>query len=328
MLFLDREAVESLLDTEALVDALAPAMVELSEGSVSVPQRTGAEVRERDAALLVMPGYIPSTGTLVTKLVSVFPGNEGTRLPSHHALLVVFDSDTGVPAAVMDAAYLTEARTAAGSALATRLLARPDASTMAVLGTGVQARSHALAVSRVRPVSEVRIAGRDERKARRLAEELSREIGPRVSAVATYADAVDGAGIVCTTTHAVDPVLRWEWLTPGVHVNAVGLNQAGRELDADTVVNSLVVVESRQAALAPPPSGANDLTWPIRDGVITEDHVHAEIGDLVSGSRVGRTSSSEVTVYKSVGVAVQDAVAAQMVLSAARERGVGVEVAI
>ena len=282
-------------------------------------------VPEREAFLGVMPVHLPESGALASKLVSVFPGNEARGLPSHNALIAVFDPETGAPLALMEGAYITAMRTAAGSALATRMLARADASLLAVVGTGVQARSHGIVVSRVRPVKEVRIAGRSIQKARALAEGLRQVLGLPVEATGSYREALADADIVCTTTHAAEPVVRWEWLKPGAHVNSVGLNPQGREVDEDTVASSLVVVESRQSALAPPPAGANDLLWPIRDGRIAEDHIHAEIGELVAGSRPGRTEADQVTLYKSVGVAVQDAVAAALVLDEARRRGVGVE---
>jgi len=203
------------------------------------------------------------------------------------------------------------------------LLAREDASVLAMLGTGVQARSHARAVVRVRPIAEVRIAGRDQRKAEALATELAPELGIPIHPVGSYQAALEGAEVVCATTHALEPVVRREWLAPGTHVTSVGYNPAGRELDDQTVLDALVCVESRRAALAPVPAGSNDLTQPIRDGLITPDHVHAELGELVAGTKSGRASAEQITLYKSVGVAVQDAAAAALVLSAARETSAG-----
>ncbi|MDA2913476.1 ornithine cyclodeaminase family protein [Acidobacteriia bacterium AH_259_A11_L15] len=326
MLILNRKMVETLLDFDQLLKSLARAMAELSTGSVSMPSRVAATVPEQGGLLAVMPAYLPSSKALEIKLVSIFPKNSGLGLPTHWAVVVVFDPATGSPLALMDGEHITAVRTAAGSALATQLLARSDAEVLAVLGTGVQARSHLRAIPRVRPVREVRIAGRNEQKARALAQEASRELGRPVQAASSYREAVAGADIVCATTHSPDPVVEREWLKPGVHVNSVGFNPKGREIDEDTVADALVVVESREAALAPPPSGANDLTWPIRAGRITEKHIHAEIGELIAGTCTGRSSPEQITLYKSVGVAVEDAVAAQLVLAAARERGVGVEV--
>jgi ornithine cyclodeaminase len=326
VLLLSRRDVDELLDVDALIDALAAAMVDLSTGRASVPHRVGALVDGRDGLLAAMPGYTPSAAALASKLVTLFPHNAGTGLPTHQAVIAVFDPENGRPAALMDGTAITAIRTGAGSALATRLLAREDAATIAILGTGVQARSHARAVTRVRAFEEMRVAGRDRAKAGALAKELADELDLPVRAAASWQEACDGADVVCATAHALEPVVRREWLAPGVHVTSVGYNAKGREVDDATVAEALVVVESRAAALAPFPSGSNDLLQPIAQGLITADHVHAEIGELVDGSKPGRASSEQITLYKSVGVAVQDGAAAALVLRAAREHGAGREV--
>jgi ornithine cyclodeaminase len=327
MLALSRQDVESLLDPRELIDALAIAMADLSAGRASMPNRVAATVAEPGGLLAAMPGYVPSLGALVAKLVTLFPANAGGPLPTHQALLGAFDPETGEPVAVMDATAITALRTAAGSALSTRLLARPEAGVLAIVGTGVQARAHARAIALVRELGEVRIAGRSAAKAEALAGEL-RAQGLPARAWGSAEEAVRGADIVCATTHALEPVIRREWLAPGTHVTSVGYNPDGRELDDATVADALVVVESRATALAPAPAGANDLTQPIRDGVIGPDHVHAEIGELVAGTRSGRTSPAQITLYKSVGVAVQDAAAAALVLARARATGAGARVEI
>jgi alanine dehydrogenase len=324
MLVLGRRDVEELLDLDRLVDRLADALVDLSEGRAVMPPRIAAEVHERDAFLGVMPAYLPSARALATKLVSIFPHNR--RSPTHQALIACFDPEDGAPVALMDATYITEARTAAASALATRLLAVDCAAILAVLGTGVQARAHARAVVRVRPIRFVRIAGRDPSKAARLAAELEGELALDIEAAPTYEAAVGDADVVCACTHSPDPVVRRAWLAPGTHVNSVGFNTAGREVDAETVAQALVVVESRASALAAPPAGANDLVLPLRDGTIPDDHPFVEIGELVSGAVSGRTSPEQITLYKSVGVAVEDAAAAALVLEAAAQRGAGSEI--
>ncbi len=326
MLVLGRSQVEALLDVDTLIDGLASAMTDLTAGRASSPDRVAALVPERDGFLAAMPGRVPSAGALMGKLVSVFPRNAGTPLPTHQALIVVFDPDTGEPVALLDGTAITAARTAACSALSARLLAREDASVLAVLGTGAQARSHAEAMCRVRPIRHIRVAGRDETRAAALAEELTAALGLPVEAAPTYAQALDGADIAAATTHATDPVIRRTWLTPGVHVTSVGFNPAGREIDDATIAEALVCVETRQAALAPFPAGSNDLLDPIRDGVITEAHVHAELGELLDGRKPGRSSRDQITLYKSVGVAAQDAAAAALVVAAARERSIGSEV--
>jgi ornithine cyclodeaminase len=310
VIFLSEAEVRELLDLDELVDALAAAHRDLSAGDASMPPRIAAMVQERQGLLGVMPAYLPSAG-LACKLVTLFPQNIDRH--THQAVIVVFDPETGTPLAVMDGTYITATRTAAGSALATRLLAREDAEVLALLGTGVQAHSHARALPRVRTFSEVRVAGRDRARAEALAD----EIGPHARAVSSYEEAIRGSDVVAATTHATEPIVRREWLSPGVHVNSVGLNPSGREVDEQTVADALLVVESRESALAAPPAGAPELV-----GVRPAD-VHAELGELVAGTRPRRSSQDEITLYKSVGVAVQDVAAAALVLAAAKERSVG-----
>jgi alanine dehydrogenase len=325
MLVLGRSEVEELLDVGALIDELAGAMVDLSTGRASTPNRVAAVVGERDGLLAAMPGYTPAAGALASKLVTLFPHNAGTALPTHQALIAVFDPHTGQPTALLDGNVITAIRTAAGSALATRLLAREDARTLAILGTGVQARSHARALTRLRAFGELRVAGRTRAKADALAEELSGELDLPVHAATSWEDACDGADVVCATTHPVDPVVRRRALAPGTHVTSVGFNPNGREVDDATVAEALVVVESRASALSPSPAGSNDLLQPLERGLIAPDHI-AEVGELIDGTKSGRTSPDQITLYKSVGVAVQDGAAAALVLRAARQRGVGHEI--
>jgi ornithine cyclodeaminase len=326
VLLLSRSEVDELLDLDELIDALAGAMADLSAGRASVPHRVAALVDECEGLLAAMPGFTPSAHALVTKVMSLFLRNAGSALPTHQGVIAVFDPDDGRPLALLDANAITALRTGAGSALATRLLAREDSATLAILGTGVQARAHARTVARVRDFEELRVAGRSRAKAAALAEELAGEFDLPVRAVAIWKQACDGADVICATTHALEPVVRREWLTPGAHVTSVGYNPQGREVDDATVVDALVVVESRAAALAPFPSGSNDLLQPIEKGLISADHIHAEIGELVDGSKPGRSSPEQITLYKSVGVAVQDGAAAALVLRAARARGVGRDV--
>jgi len=328
MLFLNRNEVEALLDLDRLVEALGPAMAELSAGRVSMPPRAVLQVREWGGLLGAMPVYLGSAEILETKLVTVFPENAARGLPSHQAAILVFDARTGSPRALMDGTAITATRTAAGSALATRLLARPEARVMAIAGTGVQARTHAKAIPRVRPIKEIRVVGRDRGRAVALAEEITRGLGIPSKAFDLRREAFAGVDIICATTHSAEPVFKGEWLEPGMHVNSVGLNPNGPELDGEAVRRALVVVETRAAALAPLPSGSTDLLWAIRDGLIGEEHIHAEIGELISGTRPGRTAAGQITLYKSVGVAVQDAVAAHLVLEAAERQGVGRELAM
>jgi alanine dehydrogenase len=324
VLILSGAEVEALLDPADLVDALAAAMAELSGGTASMPHRIAARVPDRDGLLAVMPAYLPSSGTLAVKLVSVFPGNGDLPrpMPSHQAVVCCFDAGTGQPVAIMEGTYLTAARTAAGSVLATRLLARPGSRRAAIIGTGVQARAHAYALDRAGGIGQIVVAGRDPDRARTLAAELDATLRAVVTAVDSAAEAVRNADVVCATTHAAEPVLRLGWLPAGCHLNSVGYNITGcGEVDAATIAGATVLaVESRAVALAEPPAGAVELRG-LRRPVV-------EIGELVSGQATGRTGSGDLTVYKSVGVAVQDAAAAALVLDAARRHGAGCRVEI
>jgi ornithine cyclodeaminase len=325
MLILARDDVERLLDLDRLIDAVADAMVEVSAGTVSMPPRVAASVDKPEGLLVAMPSYLPGAGALATKLVTVFPANRRRGLPSHQAVIAMFEPETGTPLAVMDGEFITAMRTAAGSALSARLLARPDASTLAIVGTGVQARSHGVMLPRVRTFSRGLVAGRDRGKAEKLAADLSEATGILFEAAASFVDAVDRADVVCAATHATEPVVRREWLAPATHVTSVGFNAEGSEIDAALVSGSVVVVESRATSLAPFPAGAVELAAAIRDGSLRADDV-VEIGELVAGVRKGRTADDQITLYKSVGVAVQDAAAAALVLEAARVQGAGTDV--
>jgi ornithine cyclodeaminase len=326
VLVVSRSDVERLLDLDRLRETIARAMADLSAGRASMPARIAATVPERDALLAAMPAYLPSSGALATKLVSLFPRN--TDRPTHQAVIVVFDPKHGTPVALMDGEAITAARTAAGSALATDLLARKDAKNLVVIGAGVQARAHLRAVSRVRAFETIAVAARDPDKAELLASEFEDETGHAARWHDRIELGVSAGDVVCACTHSSEPVVLREWLEPGTHVNSVGYNTAGREVDGATFRDALVVVESRAAALAPPPAGSNDIAMAIAEGAMTREHVYAELGELVSGKRPGRANAEQITLYKSVGVAVQDAAAAALVLERARRDGIGREVEI
>lgn len=317
MLILGRREVEELLDLDALVDSLAVAMSDLSAGRASVPRRNFA-MAGTAGLLAAMPAYLPTQNVLAAKLVLVFPGNLSKGLETHQAVVAVFDPATGVPVALMDGAAITAIRTAAGSALATRLCAREAATVLAILGTGVQARSHARAIPRVRHVTEIVVAGRTPEKVAAFAAEIGARVAP------TYAEAVGAADIICCCTNATEPVVRAEWLRPGVHVNSVGFTK-GPELDPSVFAHALVVVESRAAAIGEFPNGAVDITAAVNQRLLQLADIR-EVGELVRGPGGSRTSEDQVTVYRSVGVAAQDAAAAGLVLAAARVRGAGSEV--
>jgi ornithine cyclodeaminase len=319
VLALSRADVEALIDPDALLDALAAALTELSRGEVSMPPRVAATVDASDGWLGGMLAYVPSAGVIAAKLVSLYPGNARLGRDTHHALVACFDPATGVPLAIMEGASITAARTAGASALSVRLLAREDARTLAILGTGVQAAAHARAVGRLRAWSEIRVWGRDPARAAALAE----RIGANARAVPELDEALDGADVVCAATHADEPVVVRERLSIGTHVTSVGYNRAGREVDGATIRDAHVVLESRDAALAPYPAGSNDIAMAIAEGIVPRDKAFVEIGEILDSRAAGRTERDEITLYKSVGVAAEDAAAAGLVLRAARRQGAG-----
>ena len=309
LLYLSRADVERLLNVDSMLDALGKALIAFSSGTTSVPPRAGARVGAR-GILGAMPGYVPGIA-LEVKLVSVFPANHDHGLPSHQGLIALFDEDTGTPLAVMDGAYITGIRTGGTAAVAARELSRKDASVLAILGAGVQGGSHLETFPRVREFKEIRIASRDIGKAKGLAAR-----NPRAVVVESFEAAVRGADVVACCTDAREPVLRREWLKAGAHVSSVG-GTWGPELDAETIAAGRVFVEWRGAATTPPPAGAAELQG-LDAASLTE------VGEVLAGTRPGRQSAAEITVYKSTGHAVEDAATARLVYDRARAEGVGV----
>ena len=289
MLILGEERVRSLLRMEDLIPAMVGAMRDLSAGKVLQPLRQILPVKEHGGFFGVMPAY---GGALGAKLVTFYPNNQG--LPTHHAMIVLFHPETGEPLVTMDGRLITEMRTAAVSAVATDLLARRDARVLAILGSGVQAQSHLEALRIVRQFREVRVWSP------RHAGEFAKKFG--VAAAASAEDAVCGADVVVVATAATAPVLQGRWLAAGAHINAVGATRPNwRELDDDALRKARIYVESREAASKE--SG----------DVIAAAKPLIELGEVIAGSKSGRESAEEITLYKSVGVAVEDVVAADLV---------------
>jgi alanine dehydrogenase len=309
LLYLSRADVERLLDIDSLLDALGQALVVFSSGITSVPPRTAARVGDR-GLLGVMAGYVPGIA-LEVKLVSVFPANHHHELPSHQGLITIFDEETGTPLAVMDGTYITAIRTGGTAAVAARLLARDDASVLAILGAGVQGASHLETFTRVRDFKEIRIASRNSDTAKALAAQH-----PRAVVANSFEAAVRGADVVACCTDAREPILSREWLKSGVHVSSVG-GTFGPELDGPTIAAGRVFVEWRGAATNPPPAGAVEL-----QGVGPERII--EVGEVLAGTKPGRQTADEITIYKSTGHAVEDAAAARLVYDRAKSEGTGV----
>jgi len=305
LLLLNADDVRNLIDLPTLFGALEAALRALSAGTTSVPPRIVA--RTPDGFLGSMPGYLPGTA-LEAKLVAVFPGNHERGLPSHQALIALFDEETGVPLCVMDGTVITAVRTGATAAVAARALSRDDARTLAILGAGVQGRSHLDAFSNLFELDEIRIASRTARHADELA-----ELDPRAHAVGSFESAVRGADLVCCCTDAAEPVISRAWLGPGAHVSSVGV---GAEIDPATVRAASIFVEWRGAAENPPPTGSAELQG-------LDPSTIAEIGEVLAGKHPGRRSADELTLYKSTGHAVEDAAAARLVFDRARVEGAG-----
>jgi alanine dehydrogenase len=299
--------VARLLDLDQLLGALEAAFKALSAGTASVPPRIAARVP--GGLLAAMPGYVPGLG-LETKLVTVFPGNHDRGLPSHQALIALFDESDGRVLAVMDGTEITAVRTGASSAVAVKALAPEDVRVLAILGAGVQGGTHLRAVTRVRAFSEVRVASRNPEHARRLA-----AAHPGATVAGSFEEAVRGADVVCCCTDASAPVLEAAWLSPGVTVTSVGAAAGGPELPPDVVAMGLLCVESRMA-FQPYPAGAPEL-----QGLDPEAAV--ELGEVLSGTRPGRTAAGPRVVYKSMGHAVEDAAAARLVYDRAEAEGAG-----
>jgi len=297
-MILDEDAVRALLRMDELIPAMANALADLSRGKVVQPMRVMMPVGDHGGFLGLMPAY---GGALGAKLVTFYPSNEG--VPTHHALVLLFRPETGEPLVTMDGRLITEMRTAAVSAVATKLLARPEAAVLAILGSGVQARSHLEALRLVRAFREIRVWS--PRNARAFARQLG------VHAADSAAEAVRGADVVVVATTSRVPVLFGQWLSPGTHINAVGAPRpTWRELDDEILRTARIYVESREAATRE--SG----------DIIAAGRVDAEIGEVVTGAMRGRESAGELTLFKSVGVAVEDVVTADLVYRKARAQRV------
>ena len=312
VLVLSEADVTGLLDLEQLLDALAEALVRLSAGRATAPPRVATWAE--GGGLGAMPVHLPGIA-LGAKLVSVFPANHDRGRPSHQALIALFDPDDGTPLAVMDGTRITAARTGATAAVAAGALARPDAAVLAILGAGVQGRSHLDAFPLVRDFADIRVASRTPAHAEALA-----AAHPAARAVGSFEEAVAGADVVCCCTDAREPILQLGWLAPGAHVSSVG-GSFGPELDPATVRAARVFVEWRGAAANPPPAGAHELQG-LAPGALTE------VGEVLAGTRPGRTSPEELTIYKSTGHAVEDAAAAGLVYRRALATGAGVRVRV
>jgi alanine dehydrogenase len=317
-LIITQREVPALLPMDACTDLMAETLRTLSRGDAVLPLRSATWLPDRSGLLGVMPAYLGAPRSMGLKAVTVMPGNHGTELDSHQGVVLLFEVDHGSLLAVIDGSSITAIRTAAVSAAATRLLAREDAGDLTLLGSGVQARTHLEAMRGVRKLRRVRVWSRNPERARAFAESESKGSSPRVEAVADPRAAVEGADLICTVTASREPVLEGAWIQPGAHVNAVGACFAtGRELDSRAVQRARLYVDRRESTF----HEAGDFLIPRAEGAIGDDHIVGEIGEVLLGKAPGRRGHDEITLFKSLGLAVEDLAAAHHIYSKALEAG-------
>ncbi len=316
MRFIDREEVARRLTYEVCIPIVRSAMIAFSRGETR--QLLRSIIPLADGRLFgVMPGAMGASAPFGAKLISVFPENFALGRQSHQGLVILFEPETGAPVCVVHAGEITAIRTAAASAVATDALARKDARRLAILGYGEQAATHARAISKVRDLESISVWGRSPQRAQAFAERMQKELAVPVVTAITVEDAVAAADIICTVTAAAEPILKGSWVRPGTHVNLVGSGHAGpAEVDHDLVVRSRFVADSREGVLA---QGAEFLRAKAA-GLIDDEHIVAEIGQVLAGEIEGRRSTEEITVYKSLGHVVQDLATAWALYSQAEER--------
>ncbi|MGH7562857.1 MAG: ornithine cyclodeaminase family protein [Gemmatimonadota bacterium] len=316
-----QDEVHALLPMAECVEVVEEALRALAQGDAVLPVRQAMWLQDRSGLLGLMPAHLGPPRTMGIKVISVMPGNHGTELDAHQGAVLLFEAERGRLLAVVDASSITAIRTAAASAVATRALARSDAGDLAILGTGVQARSHLEAMGVVREIRSVRVWSRSAGHARTFARRETD--GLEVRAAATVREAVEGADLVCTTTAATEPVLEGTWLSPGTHVNAVGAClPTTRELDTEAVLRSRFYVDTREGALRE----AGDFLIPKAAGDVDDDHIVGEIGEALIGKVPGRQSPDEITVFESLGIGIYDLAAAHRVWRNAEAAGAGIEV--
>lgn len=324
MLVLSRRDLEALLAPPEVIAAVEEAFRQYARGAYRLLPRQALPLDGRDV-LLLMPSHLPTAEALGTKTVTVFFDNPSRGLPIIMAAYLLHDPATGEPLAFMEAGFLTGLRTGATSAAAARRLARPDARSVACFGAGVQAAFQLRCLTSVLPLARCRVVSRSRERAEAFARRMAEELGIEVIVAASPREAVQEADIVVTATTSPSPVFDGRDLRPGTHVDAVGTFQpTARELDTEAVRRATVVVDTYEGAWLE----AGDLLIPIQEGVITRAHVKAELAELITGARPGRTRDDEITCFKSVGFALEDAATARLAYDRARARGVGTEVSL
>jgi len=320
-LFVNHDDVLALLPMAECIDAMTDALRTLARGGALLPLRQVVRLPDGRNAFALMPAALNDPSALGAKIITVFPGNDATPYDSHQGAVLLFDTEYGRLIGILDASTITALRTAAVTAVATRLLAREDARTLALLGAGVQAETHLESICVVRRIDEVRVWSRSGDRARRFADRYA-AAGKRIVVCQSAREAAEGADVVCTITSSREPVLFGEWLAPGTHVNAVGASLAtSRELDSAAVVKSRLYVDRRESTV----NEGGDFLVPKREGLIGDDHIVGEIGELlIEPPRIpGRRSADEITLFKSLGLAIEDVAAARRIYDRALAAGAG-----
>lgn len=327
MLILSKEEVWQALAMSETIAAMKTAFAAFSSGKAEVPLRNRLLIPPHEAVSLIMPAYLQEQDSeaLAVKIVSVYPHNAAAGLPLIHAAVLVLEADTGRPIALLEGGELTASRTGAASGAATDILARKDSQVGAIFGAGVQGRAQLEAICTVRPIQTAWIYDQDQPQVSHFIEEMA-GYGPipaDLRPANTPQQAVAEADIICCATTSQIPVFEDRHLISGVHINAVGsFTEEMQEIPAETIQRSLLVVDSRQAVL----NETGDILKPLQSGLIDEGHIYAELGELVLGQKTGRKNASQITCFKSVGIAVQDAAAARLALQTAQHLGIGHQV--
>ena len=321
LLVLNQTEIEQLLPMHDCIEVMTQALKALAQGQVHLPLRM--VVRPPDAAgvMALMPAHIAGeNATLGVKVINVFNGNPAQGKDSHQGAVLLFAAETGEPLAMLNASAITAIRTAAVSGVATRLLAREDAGDLAIIGSGVQARSHLAAMACVRSIRRVRVVSHQFEHARRFATELQPHYAFSIEPVVTIEAAVREADLIVTATSSAEPVVRQGWIAPGAHLNVVGASlPTAREVDTATMAAASLFVDRRESTL----NEAGDYLFAAREGAIGPEHIRAEIGEVLTGAQPGRTQPDEITLFKSLGLAVEDVTAAAFIYQRARRNSAG-----
>ena len=321
ILILSHDEVVHLLPMTECIEIMSEALSALARGEVSQPLRTILKPSAVKGVLAMMPAFRAGDKPMFgLKAICVFPGNAAIGKDAHQGGVLLFSGETGEPLAMVNASAITSIRTAAVSAVATRSLARADASELAIIGAGVQARSHLEAMPCVRSIARARIASSRFENARQFASEMQTRFAFPIEAVETAEAAVRSADLIVTATTSREPVIRREWLSPGAHINAIGTySPAAREIDTATMAASSLFVDRRESAL----NEAGDYLLAAKEGAIGPEHIRAELGEVLVGARHGRTSPDEITIFKSLGLAIEDLAAAAHAYQKAQQQSVG-----